>query len=79
MNRLGTLLLATVALAACRVEDSGEAQTNAPANAAAPQAAAELSLARLDCGTATIKNFDAFFSDRPGLYEKGPREITDSC
>ena len=78
MIRRVTLLLATVALAACRVEDSGEAETNAPANAAAPQAA-ELSLVRLDCGTATIKNFDAFFSDRPGLYEKAPREITDSC
>lgn len=78
MIKAGTLLLATVALAACRVQESGEAETNAPANAAAPQAA-ELSLVRLDCGTATIKNFDAFFSDRPGLYEKAPREITDSC
>ena len=83
MARVGTLLLATVALAGCRVDESGDAETNAPAtavtNAAAPQAAAELTLTRLDCGTATIKNFDAFFSDRPGLYEKAPREITDSC
>ena len=79
MIRLGTLLFATVALAACRVQESGEAETNAPANAAAPQATAQLSLTRLDCGTATIKNFDAFFSDRPGLYEKAPRDITDSC
>ena len=83
MIRLGTLLLATVALAACRMQEAGEAEANAPPTAAtnpvAPQAAAELSLVRLDCGTATIKNFDAFFSDRPGLYEKAPREITDSC
>ena len=83
MVRLGTLLLATVALAACRVQEAGEAETNAPAaagtNTPAPQAAAKLSLTRLDCGTATIKNFDAFFSDRRGLYEKASREITDSC
>ncbi len=83
MVRLGMLLLATAALAACRVQETGEAETNAPAaaatNAAAPEATAQLSLTRLDCGTATIKNFDAFFSDRPGLYEKAPREITDSC
>ena len=38
-----------------------------------------LALARLDCGTATIKNFDKFFSDKPGLYESAPRQITDSC
>jgi glyoxylase-like metal-dependent hydrolase (beta-lactamase superfamily II) len=77
------ILLATVALAACRVQETGEAETNASAsnvaNTAAPQAAPQLSLTRLDCGNATIKNFDAFFSDRPGLYPKGPREITDSC
>ena len=78
MHRLSTLLLAATAIAGCRVSDS---PGNAPANEAAPAAAqaAELSLTRLDCGTATIKNFDAFFSDRPGLYEKAPREITDSC
>ena len=78
MHRFSTLLLAATALAGCRVSDTGG---NAAANEAAPATAqaAELSLTRLDCGTATIKNFDAFFSDRPGLYEKGPREITDSC
>ena len=38
-----------------------------------------MTLTRLDCGSPTIKDFDAFFSDRPGLYPKGPREITDSC
>jgi N-acyl homoserine lactone hydrolase len=78
MHRLSTLLLAATALAGCRVSDM---PGNAAANEAAPAAAqtADLSLTRLDCGTATIKNFDAFFSDRPGLYEKGPREITDSC
>jgi glyoxylase-like metal-dependent hydrolase (beta-lactamase superfamily II) len=40
---------------------------------------AKLSLTRLDCGTPTIKNFDKFFSDKPGLYESAPRDITDSC
>jgi len=75
MVRIGILLLSTAALAAC-----DQPQANAPAdNAAAPTEAAQLSLTRLDCGTATIKDFDAFFSDRPGLYEKAPREITDSC
>jgi glyoxylase-like metal-dependent hydrolase (beta-lactamase superfamily II) len=78
MLRLSTLLLAATALAGCRVSDSpGDAAANQAAPAAAQ--AVELSLTRLDCGTATIKNFDAFFSDRPGLYEKAPREITDSC
>ena len=80
MTRLATLLLAGGALAACAPEAKDQAAANAPAtNAAAPAGTAELTLTRLDCGTATIKNFDAFFSDRPGLYEKSPREITDSC
>ena len=80
MTRLATLLIATAALAACSPEADDQPAANAPAaNAAAAGDAAQLSLARLDCGTATIKNFDAFFSDRPGLYEKAPREITDSC
>lgn len=73
MRRLSLLLLAASATAGCRVSET-------PDNAAPAAAeAAELSLTRLDCGTATIKNFDSFFSDRPGLYEKAPREITDSC
>lgn len=73
MRRLSLLLLAASAIAGCRVSET-------PDNAAPAAAeAAELSLTRLDCGTATIKNFDSFFSDRPGLYEKAPREITDSC
>jgi len=42
-------------------------------------AAAALSLTRLDCGTIRIKNFDKFFSDKPGLYAAAPREVTDSC
>lgn len=80
MVRLVMLLVATAALASCGSEASDEQASNAPAaNAAAAADAKELSLTRLDCGTATIKNFDAFFSDRPGLYEKAPREITDSC
>ena len=75
MIRPFALLLATAALAGC---DQPEADAPA-ANAAAPAEAAQLSLTRLDCGTSTIKNFDAFFSDRPGLYEKAPRDIVSSC
>ena len=50
----------------------------APAMLDHPKSAA-LTLSRLDCGSAMIKDFDAFFSDRPGLYPKGSRQITDSC
>ena len=46
------------------------------ANAAAPKPA--LSLTRLDCGSAMITDFDAFFSDTHEL-PVGPRKITDSC
>ncbi|HET7816508.1 MAG TPA: N-acyl homoserine lactonase family protein [Sphingomicrobium sp.] len=68
-----------VAAAACDAQPQG-ANDASPANAtAAAAAAAPLSLTRLDCGTATIKDFDSFFSDRPGLYEKGPRDVVDSC
>jgi len=55
------------------------AEPNAAAANEAGEAVPKLTLARLDCGTATIKDFDKFFSDRPGLYPKGPKEITDSC
>jgi glyoxylase-like metal-dependent hydrolase (beta-lactamase superfamily II) len=75
--RTVALLLATAALAACKPaasgNDAGSADTAAPATAAA------LSLTRLDCGSITIKNFDKFFSDRPGLYEAAPRDVTNSC
>ena len=77
MRGLSMLLLAATVLVGCRVSDT---PGNAPDDAAPTAAEAPvLSLTRLDCGTATIKDFDAFFSDRPGLYEKAPREITDSC
>ena len=73
------LTVATVALAAMAGCNADPASNDgAPANEAAA-AAVPLTLTRLDCGSPTIKNFDAFFSDRPGLYEKGPRDITDSC
>jgi glyoxylase-like metal-dependent hydrolase (beta-lactamase superfamily II) len=77
MVRLAALLLATAALAACGPDDQPPA--NAPTANAAVGRAAPLSLARLDCGSAVIKNFDSFFSDKPGLYAAGPREVTDSC
>ena len=74
-----TLLFAATAflVGACSSPDTSS-QNEAVANQPAA-AAAKLSLARLDCGTATIKNFDKFFSDKPGLYESAPRDITDSC
>lgn len=77
----GIMLLASVAaLAACdRGGETGQAAPGAANGVAAAPASAQISLARLDCGNATIKDFDAFFSDRPGLYAKGPRATTDSC
>lgn len=72
------LFAAGLALGACDQASKTGGNEAAPANAAQP-AATQLSLTRLDCGTATIKNFDKFFSDQPGLYEAGPRVITDSC
>ena len=49
------------------------------ATAAAQQAPPpEVELWRLDCGTAVIKDFNAFFSDAHD-YKPGPREIVDSC
>ena len=74
------LLAASTLLASCGGQSAAKNEANA--NAAAPGAQsqpAKLSLTRLDCGSATIKNFDKFFSDKPGLYENGPRDVTDSC
>ena len=81
--RLTVLLLATVALAGCRVSDTGnQAAGNEAGNAvgdAAKPAAVELSLTRLDCGHADFKDMNGFFSDRPGVYPPGPGKVTDSC
>ena len=75
--RLIAVFLATVALAACKEGvTSNNAGSNAPAN---EKAASSLSLARLDCGKIHVKDFGAAFSDKPGLYAKGPRDLTDSC
>jgi len=76
MRRYAGIVPLALVIAACDAQQPA-ANEASPANQAA--AAAPLSLTRLDCGTATIKNFDSFFSDRPGLYEKAPREVTDSC
>lgn len=46
--------------------------------ASAASAPVPLSLTRLDCGHALVKDFDAFFSDSHEL-PAGPRPITDSC
>jgi glyoxylase-like metal-dependent hydrolase (beta-lactamase superfamily II) len=42
------------------------------------QAQAPLSLWRLDCGSATINDYNAFFSDT-SAYKPGPKTVTDSC
>lgn len=39
---------------------------------------ANVIIVRLDCGRATVKEFDSFFSDAHE-YPVGPRKITDSC
>jgi len=76
---IGLLGAAALTIGACGTSDP-QAQNETAANSGAPAGQpAALTLTRLDCGNATIKDFDAFFSDRPGLYEKGPRDIVDSC
>jgi glyoxylase-like metal-dependent hydrolase (beta-lactamase superfamily II) len=76
-------LLATVALAGCRVSDAGSPASENAAGAASAEpakpAATELSIARLDCGHADFKDMNGFFSDRPGVYPPGPGKVTDSC
>lgn len=81
MKRILVLLAGAAALGACNYSSAPEAPANqaAASSAVTPAATAVPKLSRLDCGTATIKDFDAFFSDKPGLYPKGPREIVDSC
>ena len=72
------LLMLTVALAGCRVSETGnQVAGNEAADATKP--AVEISLARLDCGKADFKDMNGFFSDRPGVYPPGPGKVTDSC
>ena len=52
---------------------AGLALVSAEAGAVVP-----LSLWRLDCGSATIKDYNAFFSDT-WAYKPGPKTVTDSC
>ena len=53
------------------------AQAAPPASPPAAPGAA-MSLWRLDCGSATIADYNAFFSDT-SAYPAGPKEIVDSC
>ena len=76
MRRFSQLLLAVAAIAGAGGCKASDAPNNA--TVAVPKAP-PITLARLDCGRLAVKDFDAFFSDRPGFYPKGPREITDSC
>ena len=80
MRNLTFGLLAVAALlSSCGERSASENEAAPNAAATVPATPAKISLARLDCGSATIKNFDKFFSDKPGLYESAPRDITDSC
>lgn len=72
---IGLIPAAAFAISACEASEPAPQE----ANATAAVQTADLTLTRLDCGNATIKDFDAFFSDKPGLYAKGPRDVTDSC
>jgi len=77
--RVAALLMVTVALAGCRVSETGNQAAGNEAASAAKPAAAEISVARLDCGHADFKDMNGFFSDRPGVYPPGPGKVTDSC
>jgi len=79
MTRLAVLVATAALLGACEISTPAAGENSDASNGPAAVAAAKLSLTRLDCGSPTIKNFDSFFSDRPGLYEAAPRDITDSC
>ncbi|MCA1653866.1 MAG: N-acyl homoserine lactonase family protein [Sphingomicrobium sp.] len=61
------MLRSTLALTAIAIATSASA-ADRPA----------ISLTRLDCGSALIKDFNSFFSDTLE-YPSGPRRITDSC
>ncbi len=76
MRKIATGLLAATAFVSACTQPAGNGNEATNAEATGKPA---LSLTRLDCGTATIKDFDAFFSDKPGLYAKGPREVADGC
>ena len=78
--RGAALLMVTVALAGCRVSETGNQAERNEAGAEAPKpAAAEVSISRLDCGGADFKDMNGFFSDRAGVYPPGPGKVTDSC
>lgn len=79
MTRVNIMMAAALAVANAGCRGGERAAEETPTNAAAPATAAALSLTRLDCGDFTVKNFDKFFSDRPGLYEAAPRETVGSC
>jgi len=74
-------LVLAIAVAGCgRNEASGnEGAAEAPlANSAAPAAAAETSIVRLDCGTIKVGDFSKTFSDKQ-IYPHAPKTLTDSC
>src|SRR5689334_20522264 len=71
------LLAAGAALTACNAEPKQSPAGEGDSAGSSPPAA--LSLTRLDCGTAELKDMNSFFSDRPGVYPPGPGKVTDSC
>ena len=78
MTTLRTALTALTILAAPAFAHPALAAPARAAPALASPAATPLSLTRLDCGSAVVKDFNAFFSDTLE-YPAGPRKITDSC
>ena len=76
VTKLCMVISACAVLAGCSGNSAGDA---AAGGNVAKTAEAQLSLTRLDCGTAEFKDMNAFFSDRPGVYPPGPGKVTDSC
>ena len=84
MRRTLLLVSAGLAIAGCRVAESGNEAGNVEVNVAdgnllATPAAGATSLTRLDCGTGDFPDMNGFFSDRPGVYPPGPGKVVDSC
>lgn len=75
MNRIAAALALALAAAApaCAQPPQGARPAAAPAQQAQP-----LQLWRLDCGTFTINQYGAFFSDT-FQYPEGPKDIVGSC
>jgi glyoxylase-like metal-dependent hydrolase (beta-lactamase superfamily II) len=78
--RATLMLMATVALSACRVSTTpAENQSSSETRATEAAPTAKVTLARLDCGSLHIDEMDKSFAGGTGVYPPGPYELTDSC